>query len=95
MTPEQSVQANLDVKGKVMVPVHNGTFDLAFHSWYEPLQRVSAAAQKAEVTLLTPIFGQKISLNSLDQQVATNTRWWYKFLPEQSDSTYKEAMSTK
>ena len=29
MTPEQSVQAHVDVKGQVMVPVHNGTFDLA------------------------------------------------------------------
>lgn len=95
MTPEQSVQAFMDVKGQVMVPVHNGTFDLAFHSWYEPLQRVSAAAQKADVTLLTPIVGQKISLGTLNQQVATNTKWWYKFVPEQHFSTYKEAMSTK
>lgn len=27
MTPEQSVQAHIDLKGKIMTPVHNGTFD--------------------------------------------------------------------
>ena len=33
MQPEQSLQAHLDVKGKVMMPIHNGTFDLALHPW--------------------------------------------------------------
>jgi L-ascorbate metabolism protein UlaG (beta-lactamase superfamily) len=76
MTPEQSVQAHLDVKGQVMVPVHNGTFDLAFHAWYEPLERVSAAALRSDVALFTPVFGQQISLMSLHQAVAANTGWW-------------------
>ncbi|MDX3773346.1 MBL fold metallo-hydrolase [Chromatiaceae bacterium AAb-1] len=76
MTPEQSVQAHLDVKGQVMVPVHNGTFDLAFHAWYEPLERVSAAALRSDVALFTPVFGQQVSLMSLHQAVAANTGWW-------------------
>ncbi|OZY85930.1 hydrolase [Cellvibrio mixtus] len=82
MTPEQSVQAHVDVKGQVMVPVHNGTFDLAFHSWYDPLLRVSAAARQANALLLTPIFGQPISLATLKQHVAVNTEWWHSLMPE-------------
>lgn len=95
MTPEQSVQAHLDVKGQVMVPVHNGTFDLAFHSWYDPLLRVSAAASQANTMLLTPIFGQPISLAALKQHVAVNTEWWHSLMPEPYPHVYKEVISTK
>ncbi|RYZ80063.1 MAG: hydrolase, partial [Moraxellaceae bacterium] len=82
MTPEESVQANLDLKGKVMIPVHNGTFDLAFHSWYEPLERVSVAAQQSGVVLLTPIFGQQISMTSMQRHSEVNFKWWRKLMPE-------------
>lgn len=76
MTPEQSVQAHMDVKGKVMVPVHNGTFDLAFHAWYEPLERVSEAALQVQAKLLTPQVGQPLALEQLQQHVAANVQWW-------------------
>ncbi len=82
MTPEQSVQAHLDVKGQVMVPVHNGTFDLAFHAWYEPLERVTAAARQADTALLTPQFGQRVSLSQLHGSVAQNHYWWQALMPE-------------
>lgn len=95
MTPEQSVQAHQDVKGQVMVPVHNGTFDLAFHSWYEPLERVSLAAQKSKIVLLTPIFGQPISLVSLNQHLGMNIRWWRNLMPEQASPVFKEIMSAE
>ncbi len=71
MTPEESVQAHL-VKGKVMMPIHNGTFDLAFHAWYEPLERVYEASMTQHVPLFTPIVGQ---VNQLTQSMPS-TRWW-------------------
>lgn len=82
MTPEQSVQAHLDVKGQVMVPVHNGTFDLAFHAWYEPLERVSAAARQADTALLTPEFGQLVSMSQLHSSLAQNSYWWQALIPQ-------------
>lgn len=82
MTPEQSVQAHLDVKSEVMVPVHNGTFDLAFHAWYEPLERVSAAAKQADTALLTPEFGQVVSMSQLHRSVAHNSYWWLALIPQ-------------
>ena len=39
MTPEESVQAFQDLRGKVLFWVHNSTFDLAFHTWHDPLDR--------------------------------------------------------
>ncbi|MFD1383249.1 MBL fold metallo-hydrolase [Rhodanobacter aciditrophus] len=71
MTPEQSVQAHQDLNAKVMVPIHNGTFDLAFHTWKDPLDRVAAAAEAQNVTLSTPIFGEVFTVKDVQTK-----RWW-------------------
>ena len=75
MTPEESVQAHIDLKANIMVPIHNGTFDLAFHTWKDPLNRVEAAADAQNVTLSTPVFGEVFTLQDVQQN-----RWW-KTLP--------------
>lgn len=72
MTPQQSVQAHIDLKGKHMIPIHNGTFDLAFHAWYEPLDLVESFAKQLGVNLTTPITGQILSLN----KPINTDNWW-------------------
>lgn len=72
MTPEESVQAHLDLQGKVMMPIHNGTFDLAFHAWYDPLNRVTEAAEANQVSLSTPVVGDILQVTS----PAVEKRWW-------------------
>lgn len=72
MTPEQTLQAHLDVKGKMLLPVHNGTFDLALHPWFEPLQRISALAAEQQIPLITPIMGEPVPL----PQGGTYPYWW-------------------
>ncbi|MCG9748085.1 MBL fold metallo-hydrolase [Shewanella sp. Isolate8] len=72
MTPEQSLQAHLDLGGRQMMPIHNGTFDLAFHSWYEPLERIAALAADANTQLITPIVGQVLDIHNTPESVA----WW-------------------
>ncbi|MDH4042142.1 MAG: MBL fold metallo-hydrolase [Gammaproteobacteria bacterium] len=62
MLPEQSLQAHLDLRGRCLLPIHNGTFDLSIHPWYEPFERVYAAAERAGVHLATPRMGQAVSL---------------------------------
>lgn len=54
MTPEEAVQTHRDLRGKVMLPVHWATFNLAFHAWGDPADRAVAAAEKAGVTLVVP-----------------------------------------
>ncbi|WP_350432139.1 MBL fold metallo-hydrolase [Shewanella sp. H8] len=73
MLPEQSLQAHIDVKAKAMMPVHNGTFDLALHDWFEPFERINLLAKQYNVTLLTPKFGQAVML--ADPQA--NELWWH------------------
>jgi L-ascorbate metabolism protein UlaG (beta-lactamase superfamily) len=72
MTPEQSLQAHIDVRGAKMLPAHNGTFDLAFHPWYEPLERITELAQASGVDLVTPIVGEPVDIGGADSREA----WW-------------------
>jgi len=74
MFPEDSVKAHMDLRGKIMMPIHNGTFDLAFHPWYEPLERVTVEAKKQKVNLTTPIVGEVFSI----KQEAQINPWWVK-----------------
>ncbi|WP_372159300.1 MBL fold metallo-hydrolase [Xanthomonas arboricola pv. pruni] len=72
MQPEQSLQAYLDVGGQTLLPIHNGTFDLAMHAWQEPLERIVALADSAGVALATPRMGERVDLNAPGNRL----RWW-------------------
>jgi L-ascorbate metabolism protein UlaG (beta-lactamase superfamily) len=62
MTPEESVQAHRDVRGRLLVPVHNGSFDLGMHPWREPVERATVAARKLGVPLVAPMFGERLAI---------------------------------
>ena len=73
MFPEESVQAHLDLQGKVMMPIHNSTFDLSIHPWYEPLERVTVIAEQLHVSLMTPTIGQIVTIT---ENAQCNNPWW-------------------
>lgn len=80
MFPEETVQAALDLKANYTWPIHWGTFNLALHDWFDPMERVSAAANVHGVRLLTPIFGQIVEYpGKLD-----TADWWKPYIPETS-----------
>ena len=70
--PEQAVQAVLDARGGLMIPVHWAKFNLAMHSWIEPAERVIVAAEKKSVPLAVPKPGQSIEPAS----PLPVERWW-------------------
>ena len=72
MFPEQTVQAHLDLGGKVLHPIHWGTFNLALHPWYEPMERLVAAAAAAHVEVATPIVGDTTIFGTR----IPNSKWW-------------------
>jgi L-ascorbate metabolism protein UlaG (beta-lactamase superfamily) len=72
MGPENAVKANVDLKGKLLMPIHWGTFNLAFHPWTEPVERVIKAAQLQQVPLLLPAPGETRSISD----GSYNSRWW-------------------
>lgn len=72
MTPEETVQAFKDVKGKVLYVVHNSTFDLAFHTWRDPLDRVTDLAARDNLAVATPEIGEVLTIG----KPRTNVQWW-------------------
>lgn len=72
MLPEQSLQAFLDLRGRWLLPIHNGTFDLAMHRWSEPLERISRLAHDKGVKLATPRLGEGISFLA----PTPGSAWW-------------------
>ncbi|NMD71249.1 hypothetical protein HHO41_13160 [Bacillus sp. DNRA2] len=74
MTPEEAVQAHLDVCGKKMMLIHWGGFTLAYHGWTEPIERALIAAKEKEVNLIAPKIGETTQLGS-DIQIS-NSFWW-------------------
>lgn len=76
MQPEETMQAHIDLRGKVLMPIHNGTFDLAMHAWNEPFDRISALAEARGQTLATPEIGQQLNL----RQIPATGKWWQQAL---------------
>lgn len=72
MHPEQTVQAHLDLNGRWLLPIHNGTFDLAMHAWYEPFERVLQLAAERGVAIATPMMGEALDLNAPH----SGEHWW-------------------
>jgi L-ascorbate metabolism protein UlaG (beta-lactamase superfamily) len=62
MTPEDGVATHIDVRGGLMIPVHWGTFVLAFHPWGEPADRAWEESKARGVTLAVPKPGQRIDV---------------------------------
>lgn len=78
MQPEQTLQAHIDLKGRWLLPIHNGTFDLAFHAWHEPFDRIMALAWERNVSITTPAMGQAFRLNQPERGQA----WWLEVEPQ-------------
>ena len=73
MMPEEAVQAHKDLNGEWLFPIHNGSFKLAMHPWKEPFQRIEASALTNNVSIITPIFGEIISIENPETKTPN---WW-------------------
>ena len=72
MHPEESIQAHLDLKGKRLLPIHNGTFDLSMHSWREPFDRIAALGNARGIPVITPLMGEPVGIHD----TKGGRRWW-------------------
>lgn len=72
MQPEETLQAHLDLRGRWLLPIHNGTFDLAMHAWEEPFERIAALAAAKGVPLATPVMGEWVNIGAPQE----GARWW-------------------
>jgi L-ascorbate metabolism protein UlaG (beta-lactamase superfamily) len=71
MTPEESVQAGIDLKAKLLFPIHWGKFDLSSHNWNEPIKRFSKEAKNKNIPIVTPAIWDIFSKSNFN-----NLEWW-------------------
>ena len=74
MMPEQSVQAGIDVQGKLVMPIHWGAFKLSVHEWTDPIVRFKAASDKKGIPMIHPYIGERFLLG-----YEHPTEEWWKF----------------
>lgn len=72
MQPEQTLQAHQDLRGRWLLPIHNGTFDLSVHPWFEPFERVLALGDAHGIGIATPVMGERIDIDAPH----AGERWW-------------------
>ncbi|MCA9630721.1 MAG: MBL fold metallo-hydrolase [Myxococcales bacterium] len=70
--PEQAVLAHQLLRGKVLMPVHWGTFNLALHAWTEPAERIIAASRSVGIQAVVPRPGGRFEPATLPRF----ERWW-------------------
>lgn len=72
MMPEETVQAHLDLNGRLLMPIHWGKFNLSLHPWKEPIERAIKKSNDLGVSIITPVIGDVVILNdSIDTPL-----WW-------------------
>lgn len=73
MMPEKTAQAGIDVKAKLIVPIHWASFTLSTHSWTDPIVRVSKAAKELNIAIATPRIGEPIIVGAENYP---SDEWW-------------------
>jgi L-ascorbate metabolism protein UlaG (beta-lactamase superfamily) len=72
LDPEQAVAAHVALRGELLMPIHSGTFNLAFHNWFDPPDRLVAAATESSVQIVVPRPGQMFA----PTEPPPLERWW-------------------
>lgn len=72
MMPEQTAQAQLDVKADLLIPIHWGKFNLALHTWRDPIQRLLKRSAELGTNVATPRIGEVVVLGS----TVPHGHWW-------------------
>ena len=75
MTPEEVVEANVALEGRLLIPIHWGTFNLAFHDWNEPAERALVAATRRGVAIALPRPGEMVEPASIPVDSPVRD-WW-------------------
>ncbi|MGA0556289.1 MBL fold metallo-hydrolase [Larkinella sp. VNQ87] len=75
MLPEQTAQAQLDVKANVLLPIHWAKFNLALHTWQDPIERLVKKSAELGTTITTPRIGEVVVLDA----PLPAEHWWERY----------------
>ena len=74
MGPDHAANAHLALKGKLMMPIHWGTFNLSTHAWFEPIDRLLQYAKERNIDLFVPEPGKPTEVTG-----PLDSEWWVPF----------------
>lgn len=78
--PENALTAHDMLQGRMLMPVHWGTFDLALHAWDEPAEQLFQMAAERSIQIITPPLGRPLEPSHSEQP----TPWWREVLHKRS-----------
>ncbi len=70
--PHHAVKAHLDLRGKVLLPIHWGVFNLGLHAWTEPAETMIQVAGENDIRLSLPVPGRFVDARDLSEI----SPWW-------------------
>jgi L-ascorbate metabolism protein UlaG (beta-lactamase superfamily) len=73
----QAVDVHLSLRGKILFPIHWGTFNIGIHEWTDPIERMIKTATEKSVKFVAPKPGQPVYPN---KPIGLN-KWWRKPMP--------------
>lgn len=73
--PDNAIRAAQDLRARVLMPIHWGLFNLAFHAWDQPPERLTELAATAGLPLFVPEPGAPTEFTG----EAANSLWWQRF----------------
>jgi len=77
MDAKEAVDAFQQMRAKKLLPIHWGTFDLALHSWYEPILELENKSTEKEIPLLSHPQGKWFKLDD-----ESDNGWWKQYSKE-------------
>jgi L-ascorbate metabolism protein UlaG (beta-lactamase superfamily) len=90
--PDNAMRAAKDLRAKVLFPIHWGLFNLAFHDWFQPPERITELAAKAGLPLWLPEPGVPTEFTG----APANTLWWRRYMdPIRSGNEASEEAAAK
>ena len=72
MGPANAARAHLALHGKLLLPIHWGLFNLAFHPWREPVEWMIREAEQNKIQLLLPEPGVPTEVTG----ASLHSLWW-------------------
>ena len=72
--PVQAVDMHLLLRGKLLLPIHWGTFNLGIHAWTDPIEKMIKTATNKSVNFVAPMPGQPVSVDKPFEL----KKWWCK-----------------
>lgn len=77
LMPEETIQAAIDLKSKLILPIHWGAFTLAFHDWTDPVERATKKANELNVQITTPKIGEPLIIGNAPFPAE---KWWIEYM---------------